>query len=167
MGGPLAAVVLALAVGACGDSAAVVVPPTTPTRPAPAGGTAAGPAIPSNYAGLGAPSRTFAQAHQESPRGRGAGVPLVSGVQLDAAGRVTGWVVAFNDRPPLSDYERIVDAAAVADLPRDRITVSTAHNCLVFGSPSLKRLIGVSYASVTTVAASTTAAVQSRARPTC
>jgi hypothetical protein len=88
-------------------------------------------------------------------------------VRVDAAGRVTGWTATFDARPPLSDYERVADAAGVSDLPRDRITVTSARDCLVFGSPSLKRLIGASYASVTTVPGARTAVVQSTAKPAC
>ncbi len=154
------------------DSASIVVPATTASR-APAGSgsgagrAASGPAIPSGYAGLGAPAAAFARAHQESARGRGRGVPLISGVAVGAGGRVTAYDVQFNDRPPRSDYERLVAATGVSDLPRDRVTVTEGVNCLVFGSPSLKRLIGVAYTRVTTTRRTATAAVRSIPNPTC
>ncbi len=142
--------------------------PTTagasPSRPVAAG---AGPALPGGYSGLGATRAAFAGAHRESPRGRVPGVPLVSGVVVGATGRVTGYQVRFDDRPGLSDYERLVSAAGLADLPRDRVTVARAAGCLVYGSPSLKPLIGVSYARVTTAPGTATAAVQGIAAPAC
>jgi hypothetical protein len=158
---------VALAAGGCGDNAAVVVPTVASgpgARPAASG---SGPALPGTYSGLGARRAVFAANHRESARGRGAGVPLVSAVASDPAGRVTGYQVEWNDRPPLSDYERLVSAAGLDDVPRDRITVSQAANCLIYGSPSLKRLIGVSYVRVTTTPGTVTASVQGASRPTC
>jgi hypothetical protein len=159
-------VVVALAAGACGDNAAVVVPTVSGqgARPAASG---SGPALPSTYSGLGARRAVFAASHRESPRGRGPGVPLVTAVASDPAGRVTGYQIQWNDRPPLSDYERLVSAAGLNDVPRDRITVSQATSCLIYGSPSLKQLIGVSYVRVTTTPGTATASVQGAAKPTC
>ncbi|MGI8802354.1 MAG: hypothetical protein ACR2KV_09315 [Solirubrobacteraceae bacterium] len=135
--------------------------------PATRAGTGAGPAVPSGYAGLGARNRVFAAAHLESARGRGAGVPLVSNVAVDPADRVTDYTVQFNDRPPLSDFERLAEAAGVADLPRDRSTITRAAVCLVFGSPALKRLIGLSFVRVTTTPGTATARVEGVAKPGC
>jgi hypothetical protein len=164
--GRLGALAAALAAAGCGDSASVALPPSPPATSAPARAPGTGPAVPAGYAGLGAPAPAFARAHPPPSR-RSPGVPAASGVRLDAAGRVTAWTIAFADRPPLSDYERLVDAAGVSDLPRDRITVASARDCLVYGSPALKRLIGVSYASVTTVPGARTAQVQGTATPAC
>jgi hypothetical protein len=144
----------------------VALPAPAATAP-PAASRAGGPAIPANYTGLGARGPVFARSHQESPATRRPGVPLVSGVTLDAGGRVTGYEIQFNDRPPRSDYERLVSAAGVGDLPRDRITVGSARNCLAYGSPSLRGLIGVSYVRVTTSPGTTTARVQSTAASGC
>jgi hypothetical protein len=163
----LAVALLGLGAAGCGDSASVALPTPTPTSTAPARAPGTGPAIPGNYAGLGALGDDFARAHQESAVTRGRGVPLVSGVVVDRAGRVTAYEVEFNDRPARSDYERLVSAAGISDLPRDRITLSVAADCLVYGSPALKPLIGVSYVRVTTVPRTASAAVQSTAAPRC
>jgi hypothetical protein len=80
---------------------------------------------------------------------------------------VTGYQVRFDDRPALSDYERLVSAAGVADLPRDRSTVSLGADCVVYGSPSLKRLVGTSYTRVTTTPGTTAASVQITTAPGC
>ncbi len=151
----------------CGDNAAVVVPTTPGASSSAPVASSAGPALPGGYAGLGATRAAFAGAHRESARGGAPGVPLVSGVVVGPAGRVTGYQVRFDDRPALSDYERLVSAASLSDLPRDRVTVARASNCLVYGSPSLKQLIGVSYARVTTTPGTATAAVQGIATPSC
>ncbi len=156
-----------LAAAGCGDNAGVVVP-TTPgaARSAPVA-AGAGPALPGAYSGLGATRAAFAGAHRSSSRGQVPGVPLVSGVVVGTAGRVTGYQVRFDDRPALSDYERLVSAAGLGDLPRDRVTVARTAGCLVYGSPTLKPLIGVSYARVTTTPGTATATVEGVATPAC
>lgn len=170
----LALVLAGLGASGCGDSASVALPTPTDTVGGAGGGGAVGKGHPARgpatgpvYTGLGAPSATFAGSHRESPRGRGAGQPLVSGVTLNRAGRVTAYAIEFNDRPPLSDYERLVSATGVRGLPTDHATVHTETNCLVYGSKVLMQLLGTAYARVTTTAGTATAMVASRATPTC
>jgi hypothetical protein len=91
----------------------------------------------------------------------------VGAVTVDRAGRVTGYTIDFNDSPPLSDYERLVSATGVRGLPRDHSTVTEGTDCLVYGSPMLKQLLGSAYARVSTAAGSRTATVASVAAPGC
>ena len=53
------------------------------------------------------------------------------------------------------------------DLPRDHSTMTEATNCLVYGSPMIKQLLGQAYVRVTTTAGTRTADVASTAAPTC
>jgi len=150
----------------CGDNAALVAPPV-PTLAPSRTPTVARAAIPSGYTGLGARSAAFAGAHHESRSGIQPGVPLFSAVSTDPGGRVTGYTIRFNDRPSLSDYERLVAAAGIGDLPGDRVTVKQAFECFVYGSPGLGRLIGAAYVRVTTVRGASTATVRSVSTPGC
>lgn len=166
----LGLVVAGLGASGCGDSASVALPTPTDTIGGAAGqGRAQGHGRPAArvYTGLGAPDAVFAGSHRENPRGRGPGQALVSGVTVDRAGRVTAYTIGFNDRPPLSDYERLVSATGVRGLPNDHATVHTEPNCLVYGSRILKQLVGASYARVTTTHGTATALVASSATPTC
>lgn len=121
----------------------------------------------SNYTGLGASSGAFAASHRESARGRGPGEPLWTVKALDRSGRVTAFEIQFNDSPPLSDYERLVSATGVRGLPRDHSTVAEGTDCLVYGSPMLKALLGLAYVRVTTTPGTRTADVTSTPTPTC
>jgi len=154
----------------CGiDSPSLDVPPqsgvTGALTPAPASG------VPSTYTGLGSRRQAFGRGHREAPSpGRAAGSgkgQVASSVRADPAGRVTGYVMSFDYQPPISDLQRLASAVGVGDLPADRITVKSAATCLVYASPTMKRLVGMLYTSVLTTPGSKTAAVRTTPTPNC
>lgn len=132
--------------------------------PAPASG------VPSSYTGLGARTRAFARGHREAPIGRasrdGKGA-VASSLRTSRADRVTGYVVTFNYQPPLSDAQRLASAVSLSDLPADRITIKSTATCIVYASPTMKRLVGMLYTSVLTTPGSTTADVRTTPTATC
>jgi hypothetical protein len=75
--------------------------------------------------------------------------------------------VTFNYDPPVSDPQRLASAVGIADLPADRITVKSQATCIVYASPTMKKLVGMLYTSVTTTPGSTTADVRATPAPTC
>jgi hypothetical protein len=161
--------VTALGIAGCAvDSPALDVPSQTGVTgaltPAPASG------VPSTYTGLGSHTRAFARGHRETSlaaaakAGKGA---VASNIRTNAAGRVTGYVVTFNYQPSLADAERLASAVGISDLPADRITVKSAATCLVYASPTMKKLVGMLYTSVTTTPGSTTARVQTTPSSNC
>ncbi|HEY5198351.1 MAG TPA: hypothetical protein VIJ51_15125 [Solirubrobacteraceae bacterium] len=173
-GGRRAGVAAALALAAFGatgcalDSPSLDVPSgsgvTGALTPAPASG------VPSTYTGLGSHTRAFSRGHREAPAGRAAKAgkgPIASSVTANSAGRVTGYLVTFNYQPALSDPQRLASAVGIGDLPADRITVKSAATCLVYASPTMKRLVGMLYTNVTTTPGSSTAQVRTVSAPTC
>jgi hypothetical protein len=159
----------ASALSACAvDSPALDAPSQTGVTgaltPAPASG------VPSTYTGLGAHKQAFARGHVDaSPiRAAKAGKGLIaSNVTADTAGRVTGYVMTFNYQPPLSDLQRLASAVGVGDLPADRITVKSSAECIVYASPTMRRLVGMLYTQVTTTPGSSTAAVRTMSTSVC
>jgi hypothetical protein len=158
-------------VGAAGcavDSPALDVPAQTGATgaltPAPASG------VPSTYTGLGSHTSAFARGHRETSlaaaakSGKG---EIASNIRTSAAGRVTGYVVTFNYQPSLPDAERLASAVGIGDLPADRITVRSAATCLVYASPTMKKLVGMLYTSVVTTPESTTAEVRATPGSSC
>ena len=132
--------------------------------PAPASG------VPSTYTGLGSHAPAFARGHREAAvavGGKAGKGPVASNVATDAAGRVTGYLVTFNYQPPLADIERLASAVGISDLPADRITVRSTATCLVYASPTMKRLVGMLYTSVLTTPGSSTAQVRTTPTATC
>jgi hypothetical protein len=166
-----AAVIALAACGATGcavDSPSLDVPAQTGVTdaltPTPASG------VPSTYTGIGSHTRAFARGHVEAPLATAAraGKGMVdSNLITSAAGRVLGYVVSFNYQPPDSDQERLASAVGIADLPADRITVKSTATCLVFASPTMKKLVGMLYTSVTTTPGSTTAQVRTTPTSSC
>jgi hypothetical protein len=165
----LAAIALTVGASGCGlDSPALDVPPQTGVTgaltPAPASG------VPSTYAGLGSRTRAFARGHHEAPLAGAAkdgSGPITSSVTSDTAGRVTGYVVTFNYRPRLSDVQRLASAVGISDLPADRITTRSTATCIVYASPTMRRLVGALYTGVTTTPSSSTARVRTTPTPVC
>lgn len=167
----LAAMVVLSAFGAAGcglDSPALEVPPQTGVTgaltPPPASG------VPSTYTGLGARAEAFARGHREAPitgAAKAGNGPVASNVTLDPVGRVTGYVVTFNYHPRLSDLQRLASAVGVGDLPADRVTTRSTATCLVYASPTMKRLVGALYTGVTTAPGSSTASVRTTRTPAC
>jgi hypothetical protein len=159
------------AVGATGcavDSPALDVPPQTGVTgaltPAPASG------VPSTYTGLGSHTRAFGRGHRETSLAAAAKAgkgEIASNIRTDAAGRVTGYVVTFNYQPSLPDAERLASAVGLSDLPADRITIRSAGTCLVYASPTMKKLVGMLYTTVTTTPGSITAEVQTTPGSNC
>ena len=132
--------------------------------PAPASG------VPSTYTGLGSRTQAFARGHREARLARAAKAgkgEVASDITTSPAGRVTGYVATFNYQPPLSDLQRLVSAVGIADLPADRITVRSTASCLVYASPTMKKLIGMLYTRVVTTPGSGTAEIAATPTPTC
>jgi hypothetical protein len=152
------------AAGCAVDNASLDVPPQTGVTgaltPAPASG------VPSSYTGLGSRTKAFARGHHEGSAGSTEG-GTVSQVKTSGAGRVTGYVITFNYQPPLSDAQRLASAVAIADLPADRITIRSTSTCIVYASPTMKRLVGMLYTSVMTTPGSTSAQVRTTPTRTC
>ncbi len=157
----------------CGiDSPSLDVPPQTgATGPSARAPAAPASGVPTTYVGLGSPRRAFGRGHREAASApaaaRVAKGPVATDVRTNAAGRVTGYVTTFNFRPPISDQQRLALAVGVGDLPADRITVSASPNCLVYASPTMKRLVGMLYTSVLTTPGTKTAQVRVTPTPTC
>jgi hypothetical protein len=167
---PAGLLLVVLGLAGCGlDSPSLDVPghpATTPgaLTPAPASG------VPSSYTGLGSRTAAFARGHREATPARAAKAgkgEIVSNVETSSAGRVIGYFVTFNYQPPLPDLQRLASAVEIDDLPADRITVKSAATCIVFASPTMRKLVGMLYTSVTTTPGSTTATVRTRRTSTC
>lgn len=170
MAGVVVGLLALTAVGATGcavDSPALDVPPQTGVTgaltPAPASG------VPSTYTGLGSHTAAFARGHREATLAAAAkaGKGEIASDIRTTAGRVTGYVATFNYQPRLSDAERLASAVGIGDLPADRITIRSAAACLVYASPTMKKLVGMLYTSVVTTPGSTTAQVQTQAGSSC
>jgi hypothetical protein len=172
---PAVAAVTALlgfaAVGVTGcavDSPALDVPAQTGVTgaltPAPASG------VPSTYTGLGSHTASFARGHRETTlaaAGKAGKGIVASDVRTNAAGRVTGYVATFNYQPSLPDAQRLASAVGIGDLPADRITIRSSATCLVYASPTMRKLVGLLYTRVVTTPGSSTAQVQTQAGSSC
>jgi hypothetical protein len=167
--------VAVLALGMFGSTGCAVDSPSldVPAQTGATGALTPPPAsgVPSTYTGLGSRLQAFDRGHRTASSARaaaGAGKgPVASEVTTNAAGRVTGYVTTFNYQPPLSDLQRLASAVDLGDLPADRITTRAGPTCLVYASPTMKRLVGRLYTSVLTTPGSRTADVAVTQTPSC
>jgi hypothetical protein len=118
------------------------------------------------YGGLGATKAAFyaQNAHGQPPPPTGVAYYAIDKVR---GGRVTAYHVITNFRPRLSNRERIMLLAGVnlpSDATKTRINRST---CIVWHSPTLKKLIGMAYAAGTTRTGMTTARMRGEGTPHC
>lgn len=170
-----AAILAALALGVFGSTGCAVDSPSldVPAQTGATGALTPPPAsgVPSTYTGLGSRRQAFGHGHRTASSTGGAASagkgPVASSVTTNAAGRVTGYVISFNYQPPLSDLQRLASAVGLGDLPADRITIKAAPTCLVYASPTMKRLVGLLYTSVLTTPGSKTAEVRVMPTPSC
>ncbi len=118
------------------------------------------------YGGLGATRSAFyaQKPHGALPPPLGVAYYTIDRVR---AGRVVGFHVTINVRPPLSSRERLGLVSGI-NLPDDATaTTINGNTCIVFQSRKLSILIGMRYAAATARPGATTAQLRGELSPRC
>ncbi len=169
LGGIALSLVVAVSLSACGSSeSGASSQPETSEQAAGSSTTVAAPPKES-YSGLGSKAAVFSASNEGKPSPNPpAGNTWYTVLSTDSAGRVTAFRMEENDEPALEPRERVGFLGGNILPPGARQTNLNGEECIVWRSPTLKRLVGMEYAASTTgPEESSSAEMRAESSPSC